>query len=345
MRKSLVFFERLMAPSAYEVFDAAADVDLTSLSFDQDEREIWRALEGAHGYHAQPAMETPAQWFPGRDFIERCPNVLAMGSTGAGYDIIDVAACTEKGILVVNNTGGNAVSVAQHVIGFALALSKQMAQSDKAHRRDDAIERGPFVGSELTDKVMGIIGLGNIGRLVAGYAKVFGMRVIACDPYIADADFAERGAEKVDFETLFREADFVSVNCPKNSETIGMVDARAFSLMKSKAYFITTARGGIHDEGALLAALREKRVQGAGLDVHAVEPTGRGNPLVDFENVLITPHNAGVTFESRNNMARMAAEQWLAIFRGEIPPRLINPEAWDKYCGRYESIMGRAAAE
>ncbi|PIW28564.1 MAG: 3-phosphoglycerate dehydrogenase [Rhodospirillales bacterium CG15_BIG_FIL_POST_REV_8_21_14_020_66_15] len=344
MAKTLVYFEKWMDPVALDVLAPEADIAVERLRFEGDDTAAWTALERAHGYQLMPSTETPRRWFPTRDLIVRCPNLLAISSTGAGYDMVDVAACTEHGVMVVNNSGANSVSVAQHVMGMALALSKQIAQTDKAIRRDAAVDRFEYIGEELTGKVVGIVGLGNIGRLVSAYMKPFGARVIACDPYISDADFAERGAEKVDFETLFREADIVSINCPLTAETRGMVDARAFSQMKPTAYFITTARGGIHDEEALATALKENRIRGAGLDVFATEPTGKDNLFGGFDNVLMSPHNAGVTKQCNYNMAKSAAEQWVAIFRGEKPPRLKNPEVWEHYTERYERIVGRAVA-
>ena len=344
MQNTLVYFEKWMDSVAEKIVNGTPDIDLQRLTFDRPDEENWARLAQATGYQAMPGTETPKKWYPGRTFLERCPNLLAVSSTGAGYDIVDVDACTELGIMVVNNTGANAVSVAQHVMGLSLALSKKIAQADKAHRREEVVDRFELIGSELTGKVIGIVGLGNIGRLVAGYARVFGARPIACDPYLTNADFAERGAEKVDFDTLFRAADIVSINCPKNEETIGMIDGRAFSMMKPSAYFITTARGGIHDEDALVSALAENRIQGAGIDVFTQEPTGRDHPLAQFDNVLLSPHNAGVTHECNYAMAKAAAEQWLTIFRGERPPRLINPQVWDRYRERYARIMRRGVA-
>lgn len=344
MPKKLVYFENWMDPVAEEILGAAPEVDLVRLSFDGPEADNWAALEQAHGYQFRPKTELQQPWFGTRELLERCPNLLAVSSTGAGYDMIDADACTDLGIMVVNNSGSNSVSVAQHVLGQMLALSKQIAQTDKAMRRDAAVDRFDFVGSELTGKTLGIVGLGNIGRRVSAYAAVFGMTVIAYDPYITEDDFRERGATPVDFDKLFREADFVSLNCPLTDETRGMIDARAFGMMKPSAYFITTARGGIHDEDALVAALAEGRIRGAGVDVFVKEPTGRDHPLTRFENVLLSPHNAGITFECNYGMAKNGAEQWLEILRGNRPPRLKNPEVWERYKERYARIVGRPLA-
>ena len=194
---------------------------------------------------------------------------------------------------------------------------------------------------ELTGKTIGIIGLGNVGSKIAALVQQgFDMQVIGYDPHISDSSFLEIGVKSVDFSQLFREADFVSVNCPLTNVTKGMIDLQIFKLMKPSAFFITTARGGIHDEDALAEALRERRIAGAGLDVFNEEPPGPDHPLMKFDNVLITPHVAGVTDVCNRNMAEIAALQWVDIMTGCRPPRLINPEVWPAYKNRYFDITG-----
>ncbi len=166
------------------------------------------------------------------------------------------------------------------------------------------------------------------------------MRVLAFDPYLTAEQIAARAAEAVTLPELLREADYVSVNCPRTAETRGMIGAREYALMKPGAYFITTARGGIHDEQALADALTTARIAGAGLDVWEKEPPDPNHPLLKFDNVLVSPHTAGVTHESRRNMGRIAAEQMLAVLDGKRPPRLVNPEVWPAYRDRFERILG-----
>jgi D-3-phosphoglycerate dehydrogenase len=157
---------------------------------------------------------------------------------------------------------------------------------------------------------IGIVGLGNVGRRVAELCRgLFGMVVIACDPYLDERTVAERGAVKVELDELLRRADFVSINCPLDATTRGMIGARELALMQPHAYFITTARGLIHDERALAEALRSKQIAGAGLDVWEREPPPSDHPLLQFDNVIASPHTAGVTHEARVNMGRIAAEQ------------------------------------
>ena len=149
-------------------------------------------------------------------------------------------------------------------------------------------------------------------------------------------------AEKVELDELMRRADFVSISCPLNKDNRGMIGARQFALMQPHAFFITTARGFIHDEDALYDALRDKRIAGAGLDVWAKEPPPPEHPLLQFDNVLASPHTAGVTKEARENMGRIAAEQVLDALDGKRPPRIINPEVWPVYAKRFERAFGFA---
>lgn len=345
MTFKLAFFDRWMDPVADKILAAADDVELVPLAQDMPSEQVHRALAGVHGHQTLPKLETRPEWLAGRSLLDAMPNLLAVSSTGAGYDHIDVAACTARGILVVNNSGANAESVAQHAIGMILALMKNMVKLDQMCRREAGVDRFRHVGLELTGKTLGLIGLGRIGGRVAHIAgEVFGMKVIAYDPYIAPDAFAERGAVSAGFDDVFRDADVVSVHCPLTDETRGMIGEAAFAQMRPHAYFVSTARGGIHDETALAATLGAGRIAGAGLDVFEAEPPGPGHPLMAFDNVLVTPHVAGVTDVCCRGMAEAAAGQWRDIAAGGRPPRLINPEAWPRFRERYAETFGREAA-
>ncbi|MFQ5763678.1 MAG: hydroxyacid dehydrogenase [Rhodospirillales bacterium] len=339
--KSLVFFENWMDPVAEAMLAKEPGIRLTRLRFAGAVDDNWRALEAAHGYQLMASTEIQPPYLPHRALIARCPNLLAFSVTGAGYDMVDMAACTENGIMVVNHAGANSESVAQHVLGMMLALSKRIVQSDRRMRRGrEGWTRWDYKGKELTGRTLGIIGLGNVGRRVAALAAAFNMRVVAYDPYITADDFRERGAEPVGYDELFQAPDFVSVNCPLTEETRGMIGKREYGLMKPTAYFVTTARGGVHDEAALAAALADGRLAGAGLDVFEEEPPPADHPLLAFDNVVVSPHNAGVTDESTYNMAASAAAQWVAIFKGERPPRLVNTDVWPRFAERFERMFG-----
>lgn len=203
------------------------------------------------------------------------------------------------------------------------------------------MNRNAYLGTEAQGKTIGIVGIGNVGRRVAALCRgLFGMRVLAYDPFLSAEEIARRGAEKVELDAVMQ-ADYVSINCPLTDQSRGMIGARQFALMKPTAYFITTARGFIHDEAALAEALARKALAGAGLDVWAKEPPPLEHPLLKFDNVLISPHTAGVTHEARANMGRIAAEQVLLALDGGRPPRIVNPDVLPKYAERFEAIMGR----
>jgi D-3-phosphoglycerate dehydrogenase / 2-oxoglutarate reductase len=190
-------------------------------------------------------------------------------------------------------------------------------------------------------KTIGIVGLGNVGSRVAELCRgLFAMPVIAYDPYLSAEEMERRGARKVELDALMSQADFVSINCPLTEETRGMIGAGQFARMKPTAFFITTSRGFIHDEDALTQVLKAKKIAGAGLDVWAKEPPPTSHPLLAFDNVLVSPHMAGVTREARANMGKIAAEQLVDALDGKPPPRMVNPEAWPAYARRFEQIFG-----
>ncbi|MEZ7878915.1 MAG: hydroxyacid dehydrogenase [Rhodospirillales bacterium] len=346
MKANLVYFDRWMDPIGPEIINASGSFEMTKLSF-KDAPEInWKAFEKAHAYQALPSTETEKLFYPRRDMVKRCPDLLAVSVSGAGYDMVDLDACTEAGILVVNQTGANAESVAQHAIGLMLNLSKKINQSDRATLRDGRDwSRWTYTGAELTGRTLGIVGLGKIGRRVSEIAKVFSMNVIAYDPYLTNTDFAERGAKSVSLEELCKSSDFVTVHCPLTDDSANMIGAKQYNAMKPSAFFIQTARGGIHDEVALENAIANNKIAGAGLDVFMAEPAAHDHPLIGYDNVIATPHNAGITTDCLFNMGKWSADQWLDIWAGKRPPRFKNPDVWAKYSERFKAITGRAVID
>jgi len=166
------------------------------------------------------------------------------------------------------------------------------------------------------------------------------MRVLAYDPYLTAAEFQAHGATPVTLDALLRQADYVTIHCPLTAETKGMIGQRELALMRPGAFLITTARGGIVEEGALAAALETRQIAGAGIDVWTVEPPPLDHPLLTFDNVIATYHTAGVTVDSRHTMAQWNAEQLVQIFQGKYPPRLVNPEAWETFARRFAQTFG-----
>jgi D-3-phosphoglycerate dehydrogenase / 2-oxoglutarate reductase len=340
-----VFYVKYLPNQIYvDILGARPDVRLDRLENETAEEISAPILAAAHAYQIGAARDELARHFHAdADLLRRAPNLLIVSSNGAGFDPVDVDACTAAGVLVVNQSGGNANSVAEHALGMMLTLSKRIIEADRALRRDPHVNRNALMGTEAQGKTIGIVGLGNVGRRLAELCKgLFGMKVLAYDPYLSREEITARGGEKVELDDLLRRSDYVSINCPLTKDNRGMIGAREYALMQPHAYFVTTARGFIHDEGALLEALRNKQIAGAGLDVWSKEPPPADHPLLQFDNVLASPHTAGVTKEARINMGRIAAEQMLDALDGKLPPRIINPEVWPVYAQRFERTFGFA---
>jgi len=338
-----VFYVRYVAHPCYlDIIAQRPEIRLDKLENETADEVARPIMAAAHAYQIGSARdELKARFHVQRDLLARMPNLLLVSTNGAGFDTVNVKDCTHAGVLVVNQTGGNAEAVATHVLAMVLMLSKQIIQTNHALRRGTMLDRSVFMGNDVKGRTIGIVGIGNVGRRVAELCcGLFGMQVIACDPYLDEQTIAARGAVKVTLDELLRRADFVSINCPLDEGTRGMIGAREFALMQPHAYFITTARGFIHDEAALLEALRHKLIAGAGLDVWAKEPPPPDHPLLEFDNVLASPHTAGVTREARANMGRIAAEQVLDALDGMRPPRIINPDVWPRYVRRFERAFG-----
>jgi D-3-phosphoglycerate dehydrogenase len=298
------------------------------------------ALAEAHVYQISAAKDDlPRPWFAHEELLAGCPQLLCVSSTGAGYDTVDVAACTARGILVVNQAGGNADSVAEHTLAMMISVSHRLVESDRRMRREQGFAREDVMGHEIRGRTLGIVGIGNVGRRVALLAKAFAMEVLATDPLLPPQEIVARGAQPVAFDELLARSDFVSLHCPRDAGTLRLMNADAFARMKKGAIFITTARGGIHDEAALLQALESGHLAGAGLDVWEREPPPLDHPLLARDDVFATFHTAGVTHEARRNVASMAAEQLIGLWRGERPPRLVNPEALPAFEERRRRIL------
>ena len=342
-----VFYVKYLPNQIYvDILNARSDVRLDRLENESPENVYAPILSEAHAYQIGAARDELAPHFHATaDLLRRAPNLLIVSSNGAGFDPVDVDACTAAGVAVVNQSGGNAHSVAEHALAMLMLLSKRIIQADRTLRREANIDRNTLMGNEVEGKTVGIVGLGNVGRRIAELCRgLLRMNVLAYDPYLSATEMAERGGEKVTLEELMRRSDFVSISCPLSKDNRGMIGEREFAQMQPHAYFITTARGFIHDEVALEKALREKRIAGAGLDVWDKEPPPPDHPLLQFDNVIASPHTAGVTKEARENMGRIAAEQMLGALDGKRPPRLINPEVWPAYAKRFEKTFGFSPA-
>ncbi len=339
-----VFYVNDVSHQVYlDILGKRPDIQIDKLVNASPEAEAERVLSQAHAFQIGSSRQELDMKYQGyAPLFPRCPNLVVLSTNGAGFDTVNLADCTAAGVAVVNQAGGNKEGVAEHVMAMLLTLSKRIMLSDHLMRSGATYDRREFMGDDLLGRTIGIIGLGHVGSRVAELCRgLFQMRVIAFDPYQTAEQIAAKGAEKAaTLEDMLRQADYVSINCPHTAETRGMMGAAQFAIMQPHAYFVTTARGGIHDEDALARALTAKQIAGAGLDVWEDEPPPSDHPLLHFDNVLVSPHTAGITRQSRHNIARIAAEQMIAILDGKRPPRLLNPEVWPAYQERFQRILG-----
>jgi D-3-phosphoglycerate dehydrogenase len=253
-----------------------------------------------------------------------------VGRHGVGLDTVDLPAATRLGIPVVHAPGSNSDAVAEHAIMLMLTVAKKTLAIDRMTRKGEWVEgraKGIF---ELKGKILGIIGVGNIGRRVAHIARGFGMRVLGYDPYVAPDELRAREAEPVALDQLLAQADVITVHTPHTKETHHIISAATIAKMKRGVVFINTCRGKTQEEHALFEALSTGKIAGAGLDVWEEEPTPVDNPILNLPNVVCTSHIAGVSDEAHRNIGLQVAGEMLRVLRGEKPTVLGNPELWPK---------------
>jgi D-3-phosphoglycerate dehydrogenase len=317
-------------------------MEVVRIPLDQPEEAVLAALRELDGFYVMASRdELPKPFHVSTALLAQLPGLLMVGSTGAGYDTIDPIACSEAGVLLVNQAGGNAEGVAEHAVGMMLALLKRMPEAQAAMRAGRAKNRVALMGRELRGRTVGLVGIGNVGTRVAEIVRLaFSCPVLACDPYVDAATVAARGARKVEMPELLAECDVVSLHLPLSPESRGLMSAESFAQMRKGAVFVTTARGNIHDEPALHAALASGHIGAAGLDVWEQEPPPPSHPLLNMDNVIVTQHTAGVTHESRSNISRIAALAFADAAAGRLPPRIINPDVIGRFAKRYAAKLG-----
>ncbi len=245
---------------------------------------------------------------------------------GVGYDTVDVAACTEAGIAVSITPSGVRRPMAVAILTLMLALAGRLIVKDGLTRRGAAgyAERSAHMGVGLVGRTLSSVGIGNIGAEMFRMAKPLDMRFIAHDPFGDAAVAAELGIELVDLDMVFREGDFVAINCPLSPQTHHLVDADRLASMKPDAFLINTARGPIVDQAALVDALRMRRIAGAGLDVQETEPPDMADPLLTLDNVILAPHALGWTDQCFAGIGASAVRSVLDVMRGDAPEGLLN---------------------
>lgn len=330
-----------LAPAFNERLNAQGDIELRIAAAKGPEVDVWDVLARAHVYQVSSAInELPKPYQVREPMLQRCPQLLCVSAGGAGIDTVDLDACTRAGVAVVNQSGANAQSVAELAFGLMLSVARKIPQSDRLLHTERGFSRESLMGIELSGLTLGVFGIGNTGSRSAAIAKGFGMRVLAFDPLLSADVIRQRGAEPVDMAALLGQSDVISVHCPLDKTTANVFSARAFANMKPGAIFVSTARGGIHDEEALYDAIKSGHLGGAGLDVWKLEPPPLQHRLLTLPNVVATFHTAGVTHQARRQVATWAADQIIQVLKGERPPRLLNPDVWPVFVERYEKLFG-----
>src|SRR5262245_40216232 len=258
------------------------------------------------------------------------PGLKLVARAGIGVDTVDIPAATERGILIINTPDAPTESTAEHAVALLMAVAKRVMVGDMYLRGASHLERSQMHGTELKGRVLGVVGYGRIGRRVAEICALgIKMQVLAYDPFLTGPVPTPEGVEFItDLDKLLSSADFVTLHTPLTTETHHLIGERELRLMKPGSYLVNASRGPVVDEAALIQALQDGHLAGAGLDVFDPEPPEPDNPLLRMVNVVVTPHIASSTDRGLSAMFNGCADQIVQILRGERPPFLVNPEAW-----------------
>jgi len=302
--------------SGVELLEKEVEVVFAS---DSSAETVCREIKGIDGVIVRTAPFT-------RKIIESANKLKVIGRHGVGIDNIDIEAASERGIPVVYTPNALTVSVAEHTMSFILALAKRIFFSDKATREGNFTVREEFAALDLDGKTLGIVGAGRVGSTLAKKCKsAFSMKALAYDPYLSSEKAKEIGISLCNnLPELLKESDFVSIHTPLTKETKGLIGERELKLMKSTAFLINVARGGIVNEKALVKALKEKWIAGVATDVFSQEPPEPDNPLLKVENTILSPHMASLTKECAIRIATSVAKGVLDVLRGDKPEYIAN---------------------
>ena len=259
--------------------------------------------------------------------LDMAPRLKAVAKMGVGLDTVDIKAASNHNAIVFNTPGANNQAVADHTFGLILSLARKIVFCDQS-LRDKRWEHTKIMGIEIWQKTLGLIGLGAIGRCVALRAKGFQMKVVAYDPFWPEEFAGEHGVEKMEIDDLLKVSDIVSLHLPLTEENRGMINEKTLQSMKPTALLINAARGEIVKEKDLYNALKDNVIAGAGLDVFENEPP-TNSPLLELDNVVMTPHIAAFTHDAMNNMCTGIADQLIEYAKGNKPAHIVNPEVFD----------------
>jgi D-3-phosphoglycerate dehydrogenase len=312
----VVLIAEELAPSVLEVL--GKDVEIRHVD-GADRTALLPALADAAAVMIRSATQIDAE------ALAAAPNLKVVARAGIGLDNVDVPAATERGVMVVNAPTSNIVSAAEHAVALLLAAARHIPAAD-ASLREGQWKRSKFTGVEVTEKTVGVVGLGRIGILVAQRLAAFGVTLIAYDPYIQPGRAAQLGVRMVSLEELLRESDFITVHLPKTKETVGLIGAEQLAMTKTGVIVVNAARGGLVDEAALADALKSGQVGAAGIDVYAKEPC-TDSPLFGLPNTVVTPHLGASTTEAQDKAGTAVAYSVRLALQGEFVPDAVNVQA------------------
>lgn len=273
------------------------------------------------------------------ELFDSAPALLGVVASGRGVDRIDIDGATRAGVAVANNPGYGGRSVAEHTLGLILMLTRDLNTCARDGYRAAWARRLDTHRIDLHGRTLGIVGCGHVGGTLARMARGLGMDVLAFDPYKSTAHIQAAGAAKIgELATLLAASDIVSLHPELNAETTGMINTAALSAMRRGAYLVNASRGKVVDTDALICALRSGHLAGAALDVYDPEPLPADSPLLSLPGVVLSPHVADMTHDTRQALAASAARQVLAIVVGDRPPNLVNPQVWDRVAARRATL-------
>lgn len=318
-----VFVTREIFKSALDILKAKADVKVWMEENPPPKDAIIKEVENVDGLMCILTDSID------EEVIDVGKNLKVISQIAVGYDNIDIEAATKRGIYVTNTPGVLTETTADFAWALLMAIARRVVKADKYVRRGDW--KAPWglkmlLGSDVWGKTIGIVGLGRIGSAVAKRATAFNMKVLYYDVIRHPQLERQLGVEYVDFKTLLKRSDFVTLHVPLTPNTHHMMGEKELKSMKKTAYLINTSRGPLVDETALYKAAKEGWIRGAALDVHPKEPIDPDNPLLKLDNVILTPHIASASAETRTRMAIMAAENLVSVLEGKVPPNLVNKE-------------------
>ena len=305
-----------LAPEGLEVFKNAEGFEV-DVKIGLKPEELKKICHAYDGWVIRSGTKITA------DLIEAAKNLKVIGRAGVGYENIDADTATKKGIVVMNTPGGNNVTTGEHTIALMMALARHIPQA-VASLKGGKWDRNKFVGVEMCNKTIGVIGLGNVGRIVAERAAALRMKVIGFDPFIAAENIARMGVQPGTLDDIFTRSDFITVHVPLTPDTQGLINKAAFAKMKRGVRIINCARGGIVDEADLAEAIKHGKVAGAALDVYVDEPPPPQHPLLNLDQVITTPHLGASTDEAQLNVAIAVAEQMVDFLAKGVVRYAVN---------------------